>query len=265
MLGKTFSTVQAAIEEQRTDPAYRWDNAFRTDGKAMVVQRTISGTGFVEDRSGRQLVKAGWAMLFAHNEPSRYGFPPEAAEPYRLQFIAFSPAATASELFRQLRHDFGAVVRLPEESEACAVFGEIMKRFKARTFRDRYHETELLVRLLVALYREQVENTRMSDPIEFGFHYLHNRFSQPINLKLVADKCGVSREHFVREFTKRYGAPPGAALRKLRLEHARAMLNATTIPVEEVALASGFASADTFCRAFRRAFGASPARSRRDR
>jgi len=56
------------------------------------------------------------------------------------------------------------------------------------------------------------------------------------------------REHFVREFTKRYGAPPGAALRKLRLEHARAMLNATAIPVEEVALANGFANADTFSR-----------------
>lgn len=262
MLGKTFSVVQAAHEEVKGDASYCFDNAKRTDGDALVVQRTLSGEGFFENADGRRLAPAGMAMLFAHGEASRYGYPPGSTQPYREQFIAFSPAQSVNELFDRLRRDFGSVVRLPEASEAQVVFAELLSRFQARTFRDRYHETELLVRLLIALYREQVADARTSDPIEFGYHYLHNRFREPTNLKLVAEKCGISREHFVREFTRRYGQSPGVMLRQLRLEHARTMLKSMAVPIEDVALASGFANADTFFRAYRRAFGVSPGRAR---
>ena len=47
-------------------------------------------------------------------------------------------------------------------------------------------------------------------------------------------------------------------LRRLRLEHADAMLAATQQTVEDVALASGFTSANSFSRAYRQKFGHSP-------
>ena len=78
----------------------------------------------------------------------------------------------------------------------------------------------------------------------------------------MARQCGVTREHFIRAFGERYGETPGVMLRRLRLEHARSMLLATELPVAEVAAASGFASATTFCRAFRAAYAISPARVR---
>jgi AraC-like DNA-binding protein len=173
-----------------------------------------------------------------------------------------TPAVSLLALSAALRGDFGSVVRLPADSEAGEIFEEIYKRFEAHSFRDRFHESELLYRLLIALYREQVCATRTSDPIEFGHHYLRDRFRSPINLKAIAQKCGVSREHFIRAFTGRFGEPPGALLRRLRLEHARAMLAATGLSVEDVALASGFTSSNTFCRAYRRTYRASPGASR---
>ena len=110
----------------------------------------------------------------------------------------------------------------------------------------------------MALYREQVHGTREEDPIEFGSHVLRARFRGEINLKTIARQCGVSREHFIRAFSDRYGETPGALLRRLRLEHARTMLQATELPIGEVARASGFSSAATFCRAFRAAFATTP-------
>jgi len=261
----TFAVVQAAEDELKSDPKYRWDNAARTDGTALVVQRTIAGTGFLEDVEGRHEVPPGFAILFSHGEDTRYGFPPESTVPYRLQFIAFRPTSFVSELFDRVRRDFGSVVRLPEVSEAQALFVEIMKRFRAHNFRDRFEECELLIRLLIALYREQVEDSRSSDPIEFGYHFLHNRFRLPINLKLVAEECRVSREHFIREFTRRFRESPGAMLRRLRLEHAQSVLKTTELSVEDVALANGFTSTDTFSRAFRRQYGMTPAEARGSR
>ena len=69
----------------------------------------------------------------------------------------------------------------------------------------------------------------------------------------------MSREHFIREFTRRYRESPGALLRRLRMEQARIMLAASLeTDVESIALASGYASANTFCRAYRQNYVHSP-------
>jgi transcriptional regulator GlxA family with amidase domain len=151
---------------------------------------------------------------------------------------------------------------MPDASEATTLFDECIERYRKRQFRDRFHESELVYRLLIALYREQVQGTRTSDPIEFGHHYVRNHFRSPVNLKGIAQKCGVSREHFIREFSGRYQESPGLMLRRLRLEHGQAMLTATVLSVQEVALASGFTSSNTFCRAYRTRFGRSPGSER---
>lgn len=253
-----FAVVHGAAEEVRTDPSYRWDNATRGDPDQLVLQRTLGGAGFFRDAAGEHPVPAGHAMLFTQREPTGYGYPPGATEPYRLRFLAFSPTGVRP-LFDRLRADFGSVVRLPEESEAAALFDELYDGVRRRLLRDRFHESELLYRLLIALYREQVQGVRERDPVEFGFHYLRNHFRSAINLKTVAARCGISREHFIREFGARHGEPPGALLRRLRLEYARAMLAATRLGVAEVAQACGFASANTFARAYRARYGAGPA------
>ena len=53
-----------------------------------------------------------------------------------------------------------------------------------------------------------------------------------------------------------------AHYRWLRLERARQLLRETTLPVLDVALATGFASASQFARAYVRAFGEPPSRTR---
>lgn len=256
-----FPVIQVAAEEIRTGPEYHLNNADRSDGYSFVVQRTLSGAGFFRDAAGRRLVPPGSAILFSHAEDSEYGYPPEATDPYRFQYLAFSSNGLEA-LFTRLRRDFGSVVRLPEESEAAGLFNEISRRTRRRQFRDRLQEGELLHQLLIAIYREQIHGTRTIDPIEFGYHYLLNQFRSPVNLKDVAVRCGVSREHFIREFGTRYNESPGTLLRRLRIEHAQTLLAATSLSVQDIALASGFTSSNTFCRAYRRKFGRSPGAKR---
>jgi AraC-like DNA-binding protein len=258
-----FSSILGADEETRTHAGYRYDNRGRGSAGDVAVQQTLAGAGFFEDAAGRRLVGEGEAMLFTHDEPSAYGYPPEATAPYRLRYLTFRLAGLGLWLER-IRAEFGAVVRMPAEGEASAILAEASRRVRERTLRDRFQETELLHRLLVAIYREQVAATRAHDPIEYGQHYLRDNFRSPLNLKDVARRCGISREHFIRSFGKRYGEPPGELLRRLRLEHAHRMLRATPMPVQEVALACGFADSNTFCRAYRLRYGASPGSGRAD-
>jgi AraC-like DNA-binding protein len=60
----------------------------------------------------------------------------------------------------------------------------------------------------------------------------------------------------VRSFS---GAPPGRLLRQLRMERALRQLEEAEPTLEGLARELGYASASTFCRAFRREVGCTPA------
>lgn len=257
-----FARIIGGADEIRTSTAYFYDN-FRRGGRddEAVVQHTVAGTVFLKTGDTRQLATAGTAILFTQSEDSSYGYPPEADTPYELRYVCFKLAGLRP-WFERLRAEFGSVVRMPPDGEAAAVLAESVTGFQKRSFRDRFQETELLHQLLVAIYRDQVAATQIHDPVAYGRHYLRDHFRSPINLKDVAQRCGVSREHFIRVFGKRYGEPPGELLRRLRLEQAQRMLRSTQLPVQDVAVACGFADANTFCRAFRQSYGMTPGGAR---
>jgi AraC-like DNA-binding protein len=255
---ESFGKVMWAAEERHASPSYGWNNSHRGGKNHLVVQYTLGGSAFFRDNRGERRVPAGSAMLFTLNEPTSYGYPEDATDVYRHRYVAFAPAPSLLPIFRQIRSDFDSVLPMPQNLPAELLFRELFTRFCERTFDDRFHESELAYRFLVALYREQVQDTHISDPIEYGYHYVRNHFRSPVNLKIIAEKCGVCREHFIRKFSERYNEPPGTMLRRLRLEHANAMLSATALSVEEIALASGFISPHTMGRAYRLKYGRSP-------
>jgi AraC-like DNA-binding protein len=85
----------------------------------------------------------------------------------------------------------------------------------------------------------------------------------PVNLTQVtldelAEVAGLSKYHFLRQFSQVVGMTPGAYLRTLRLCHAARKLRTTEMPILEVALSVGFADHPSFSRAFARHMGMTP-------
>ena len=74
----------------------------------------------------------------------------------------------------------------------------------------------------------------------------------------LADLAGLSRAHFVRQFTRLAGAPPSEYVFRTRMARAARLLQSTQLTVVEIALALGFADPNYFTKAFRRAFEVSP-------
>jgi transcriptional regulator GlxA family with amidase domain len=79
---------------------------------------------------------------------------------------------------------------------------------------------------------------------------------------LLAREAGISLRQLERLFRHHIGRGIHGHYRCLRLERARQLLRETTLPVLDVALATGFASASQFARAYRRAFGEPPSETR---
>jgi AraC-like DNA-binding protein len=78
----------------------------------------------------------------------------------------------------------------------------------------------------------------------------------------LAGIAGLSRAHFVRQFTRLAGAPPSEYVFRLRMARAARLLQASALTVVEIAEALGFSDPNYFAKAFRRAFDVSPSEFR---
>ena len=237
-------------------PDYYWVNQHRLPRDTLVIQRTSAGAAILSDREGEHIVTPGKAMLFVYGEPSRYYIGDASQRPYRLEYAVIRAAGGILELLRQLRDDFGSIVSMAEKGESARLLKDLVLIFRGGRSRDQLEMAELAYRLMLAIYREQLAGTLGSDPVSYLRYVLQTQFRSPRNLKEWMAELPLSREHMTRSFTERYGEGPAAFLRNLRLSHARLLARTTVMPVEDISAASGFASTQTFRRAYRRQFGA---------
>jgi AraC family transcriptional regulator len=96
-----------------------------------------------------------------------------------------------------------------------------------------------------------------------GRDFLLASLQAPVRLKQIAAEACLSPYHFQRSFSLAFRETPHRYLARHRLETAARLLRSTKMSVTEIGLDVGFDSVASFSDAFRRYFGASPARYRR--
>jgi transcriptional regulator GlxA family with amidase domain len=79
------------------------------------------------------------------------------------------------------------------------------------------------------------------------------------SLDALGDRAGFSARHLTRVFRRELGVTPGRYVERVRVEAARARLEQGDEPLDAVARAVGFGSAETLRRAFRREAATTPA------
>lgn len=93
--------------------------------------------------------------------------------------------------------------------------------------------------------------------------HCEEHLDEPLDLARLAAIAGFSPHHFHRVFHHVTGEAPKEYLRRLRLERAVHRLKVSPDSVLEIALAAGFATHETFTRAFAHRFGIKPSEFRR--
>lgn len=91
---------------------------------------------------------------------------------------------------------------------------------------------------------------------------MEKNLETPLSRAALARSAGISLRQLERLFKSHIGHGIHSHYRWLRLERARQLLRETTLPVLDVALDTGFASSSQFARAYTRAFGEPPSRTR---
>jgi AraC family transcriptional regulator of adaptative response / DNA-3-methyladenine glycosylase II len=85
------------------------------------------------------------------------------------------------------------------------------------------------------------------------------------DIEHLSGRLGVTSRHLRRLFNKHLGASPLAVAHTQRLHFAKRLIDQTTLPMTDIAIASGFGSTRRFNDAFRNTYGRTPRELRRRR
>jgi len=88
---------------------------------------------------------------------------------------------------------------------------------------------------------------------------MEENFLYNLRLEDFARLCGKSLSSFKRDFNEQYGVTPGRWLLNRRLQHASRLIASSNKYMNEIAFECGFENPAHFSRAFKTAFGVSPA------
>ena len=119
-----------------------------------------------------------------------------------------------------------------------------------------------LFNIIALLYREtekeSAPQSRYFDRISFVIQKMNKDYQKNDTLDSYAKMCNMSKFHFLRVFKDITGASPLEYRNKIRLDHAKELLEDTTIPINEIANTVGYSSGTYFCDAFKAQNGVSP-------
>ncbi|MDN3250725.1 GlxA family transcriptional regulator [Streptomyces mutabilis] len=105
--------------------------------------------------------------------------------------------------------------------------------------------------------------TARREPLREVQQWITEHPGADLSVESLAARAGFSPRHFARSFQAETGTTPGRYVDRVRLEHARRLLEDTGDGIEEVSRVSGYGTPEAMRRAFVRSLGASPAEYRR--
>ena len=93
--------------------------------------------------------------------------------------------------------------------------------------------------------------------------WMAGRLADPLDVQQLAAQAAMSPRNFTRIFVRETGVSPAKAVERLRLDAARAAVETSNAPIDQVADATGFGDPERMRRAFLRAYGQPPQALRR--
>lgn len=155
---------------------------------------------------------------------------------------------------------------------ACASGRAMLARVQAVYWRSAIHQLAANASLAawlaeLALLRQEADPGRdppVEDPmLARAIAAARTGAANGMRTSDLASEVGLSRSQIARRCRRSGLMPPGEMLAELRMEAALRLLEEPGAPIAAVAARAGYGSAASFCRAFRRRFGAPPGRWRR--
>jgi len=249
-------TALAAGYEQRINEHYSWDGLRRGTAPFLVLQHTTHGEGRLEQGGRSWRLVPGQTMLVSIPHAHRYWL--ERGGHWEYFWIILS-GPEALRIGRAVLAAQGPVIA-PEAEVVDRLAGACHSLLDGRAATPG-QVASAAFSAMAALHDAAFgvsEQAPLPQQLARVVEHVASHLAAPLPVDRLAAVAGLSRAHFVRQFTARLGVSPSAYVLERRLERIERLLLATEMTVGEIAGLTGFADGNYLAKAFRRRRGMAP-------
>lgn len=127
------------------------------------------------------------------------------------------------------------------------------------------HETidgikqEIINLINVFLYTLEFNKTsRYNELLECVHEYVTSNLKEDLSLERIADELQISSSHLRKIFKEETGITLKSYITEVRMDTIKTLLIETKMTISDISLRAGYVSAQSFARAFKKAFGVTP-------
>lgn len=262
---ETFPMPHEIVMERQTSLHYHLEGAARSKTMTQLVV-TLEGEGaFRYGNTVCPLTPGKGFMCMLGDPQSAYFYPGHARKPWIFLWMDFS-GETAVRMVEELSSLYGHVFDLPLDSGLIRYLKSFRNQRRSIRFVSPTEGARIVCDVL-ALLGENLERKDIDSPgnrlVQAAQAAISKNLDRTWNLSDIAARLKVSREHLTRIFRDRTGMSPQEFAAEERMQFAVRLLRDSFQSCEEIAEQTGYSSAVSFNRAFRRRFGYSPMQYRK--
>jgi AraC-like DNA-binding protein len=264
---ETFPMPHEIVLERQTSLHYHLEGATRPKTMTQLVV-TLEGEGAFRYGDTVYPLTPGKGFMCMLGDPrSAYFYPGHARKPWIFLWMDFS-GETAVRMVEELSSLYGHVFDLPLDSGLIRYLKSFRNQRRSIRFVSPTEGARIVCDVL-ALLGENLERKDIDSPgnrlVQAAQAAISKNLDRTWNLSDIAARLKVSREHLTRIFRDRTGMTPQEFAAEERMQFAVRLLRDSFQSCEEIAEQTGYSSAVSFNRAFRRRFGYSPMQYRKSK
>lgn len=242
--------------EQRRQEIYSWDGMKRGTSPFLVLQHTVLGEGRLTYAGTSYTLGPGQTMLVTMPHDHRYFLERGGHWEY---FWAVLHGREAMRLAREILDAAGPVLEIgPLVDRLAAACLTLLTTPQLTPGAASTAAYGAMAALHDAVFGTRPPEARLPAAMTRVVHHIEAHLAEALTVDRLAAVAGLSRAHFVRQFTAAVGQPPSDFVAARRIERIERLLLATEMSVGEIALSTGFAGGNYLAKAFRRHKGLSP-------
>lgn len=205
--------------------------------------------------------EAGSFLIFAPGETQKHCCFSKTAEFYYVHF-------TADDNWKISDIQTSTVYHGKPSQTICRLFEDILEETLQKMPLFEKVCLHMFFQIVALLERSVVRTEHPTgahlDAVAFAVQQMNRNFQSNTTLEQYAAMCHMSKFHFLRVFESVTGHSPLAYRNRIRLEHAKEMLEDSSLSIQEIAAKVGFSSTAHFSDSFKKKWGCSPSQYRQN-
>lgn len=245
--------------EQRCRENYYFCNSMRPGYGGYLFLFTLEGCGKFRKNGTEYDLPAGTGFFVRFPEESAYFLPEEEDGSWTFLYLHFGGTAL-EPLAARIEELTGGVFSLGMSAKSAAMGLQLQERILGGERLLRYEGGELVYSFMCTLLREieDPEDTQKNSVSQRAVEIMEREYAVLDGIQEVAERLGISTEHFCRIFRQEVHRKPIQYLTDLRIQAAMCDLLNTEDTLEVIARRSGFSNANYFGKVFKKQVGVTP-------